>query len=127
MTEARIQNEIRNALAGRALIFRANVGQAWAGTVVEKTSRRIVLEDYRPFSTGLPSGFSDLFGLVPTLITPADVGEQRAIFTAIECKAPNGRPSRLQENFLAAVAANGGRSGIARSIAEALQIVEGAR
>ena len=124
--EHEIQNEIRNELAGKALIFRANVGQAWQGSKVEKLpGRKIVIHDARPFNTGLPPGFSDLFGLVAVTITPDMVGKKVAVFVAMEVKAENGRPSDKQKGFLGAVNDNGGRSGVVRSAEDAVRIMGG--
>lgn len=125
MKEHGIQNEIRNALAGQCLLFRANVGQAWAGDVTKLPGNRVVIDNARPFSTGLPPGFSDLFGLVSVEITPDMVGQKVAIFTALEVKTSTGRASSGQKDFLAAVKANGGRSGVARSVADALNVIRG--
>lgn len=125
MKEHSLQNTIRNALAGKALIFRANVGQAWTGAAKKLPGNRVLLEDARPFSSGLPPGFSDLFGLVPVEITPEMVGQKVAIFTALEVKTPSGKVTEKQENFLRAVSSNGGRSGVVRSAEDALRIVEG--
>lgn len=124
MREHGIQNAIRNALAGAALIFRANTGTAWASNRVEKFSRGgmvavqpgdVLLREARPFSTGLPPGFSDLFGLVPVTVTPDMVGRKFARFVALEVKAPDGRTSDLQAKFLRAVANNGGLADVVRS------------
>lgn len=131
--EHAIQNEIRNALAGRGLIFRANVGQAWAGDAerVSRTGHRhveagsIILRNPRPFDSGLPSGFADLFGLVPVVVGPEHVGQLVARFVAIEVKAADGRVRKQQAQFLAAITANGGLAGVARSTADALRIIGG--
>lgn len=125
MKEHGIQNEIRNALAGQALIFRANVGQAWAGDVTKLPGNRVVIDNARPFNTGLPPGFADLFGLVSVEITPDMVGQRVAVFTALEVKTQTGRPSPLQRNFLQAVNDNGGRAGVVRSAAEAIKLIRG--
>jgi hypothetical protein len=124
MREHGTQNAIRNALAGRASIFRGNVGTGWTGDqVVRLENGDVLIRNARPFTTGLPTGFSDLFGWTPRLITPADVGTQVAQFTAIECKAAKGRASESQGKFLAAVARAGGLSGVARSAEDALDII----
>ncbi len=126
MKEHGIQNEIRNALAGQCLLFRANVGQAWTGTKVTKLpGNRVVIDGARPFTTGLPPGFSDLFGLVAVTITPDMVGQQLAVFTALEVKSAKGKPTENQENFLKAVNDNGGRAGVVRSIEDAVRIALG--
>lgn len=125
MSEHAVQNEIRNALAGLALIFRANCGSAWTGDVKKLPGNRVLIERARPFNTGLPPGFSDLFGLVSVEITPDMVGKRVAIFTAIEAKAPGKKPTDKQAAFLQAVNDNGGRAGVARSVDDAEAIVFG--
>lgn len=134
MSERAIQNEIRNALAGKGLFFRANVGQAWTGERVERVSHRgvlhvspgdVVLRSARPFSSGLPVGFADLFGLVPEVIQQHQVGTTLARFVAIECKTGTGRPSKQQAAFLQAVEREGGISGICRSAGAALDLILG--
>lgn len=121
--EHSIQNEIRNELAGKALVFRANVGQAWQGTKVEKLpGRKVVIHGARPFNTGLPPGFSDLFGLVSITITPEMVGQKVAVFLAMEVK-DKAKASDKQSNFLKAVNDNGGMAGVVRSIADALGLI----
>lgn len=131
--EHAIQNEIRNALAGRALIFRANVGKAWQSNDVVKVPRQmpvvmgprdVLLKNARPFETGLPPGFADLFGLVAVEITPDMVGQKLAVFTALEVK-DGARVSPLQRNFINAVNDNGGRAGVVRSVDDAEKLVFG--
>lgn len=120
--EQKIQNEIRNALAGRCLLFRANVGSGWTGNDVERTTSPrevmlypgdVLIRNARPFSTGLPTGFSDLFGVTPD-----------GRFFAPEVKTPDGRVSEAQEKFGAAILKSGGRAGIVRSVADALALLE---
>lgn len=132
MSERAIQNEIRNALAGRGMFFRANVGTAWTGAKAERISHRgvvhvgpgdVVLRDARPFSSGLPAGFADLFGLVPELIEQHHVGTTLARFVAIECKSGTGRPSKQQQAFLQAVQRDGGLAAICRSAGAALDLI----
>lgn len=134
MKEHSIQNAIRNALAGRCLLFRANVGKAYASNDVVKVPRKmpvvmgpkdILLRNYRPFDTGLPPGFADLFGMVSVVITPDMIGQTIAQFIAPEVKDENGRASPLQKNFSAAVNKAGGRAGIVRSVADAEALVFG--
>lgn len=95
-----IQNAIRAALAPYAVIFRANVG-------------RMKLPDGRYFSTGLPVGFSDLFGVRKS--------DGRAVF--IEVKTASGRVSQFQYNFLEMMRKNGAIAGIARSPEQAIKLI----
>lgn len=137
MSEHAIQNAIRNALAGKALIFRANIGQGWTSSEKPLKARHymtvslapgdVVLRDARPFSTGLPPGFSDLFGLVPVVITPDMVGQQVAVFTALEVKTAKGKPTEKQAAFIKAVNDNGGRADVVRSPEDAVRVVEGGK
>lgn len=125
MKEHALQNAIRNALAGNCLAFRANVGQAWTGDATRLPNGDVLIRNARPFSTGLPPGFSDLFGLVPVIIEPQHVGQHFARFFAMEIKTPTGRVSDRQAAFLRAVNDNGGLSGVARSASDALDIIQG--
>lgn len=122
--EHALQNNIRNALAGKCLLFRVNVGQAWTGSRVDKLpGNRVLIHDARPFNTGLPPGFSDTFGLVKTIITPDMIGDTIGQFLAGEIKAPSGRLSDKQAAFLQAIQNNGGRAGVWRSVDDALAMV----
>ena len=104
-------------------MFRANIGQAWTGEATKLANGDILLRNPRPFSTGLPKGFSDLFGWVKHEITEEDVGKTAAIFTAVEVKDTKGRVSPEQQNFIKAVNSAGGRAGIARSVGDAIKIL----
>lgn len=96
-----IQNEIRLALSARGYcVFRINSGKV-------KTA------DGRWFDVGVPKGFSDLLA----------IKDGKAYF--IECKAEHGRPSAEQLNFIKQMQTRYGcRAGIARSVEDALGIVE---
>lgn len=125
-SEHATQNDIRNALVDEGMFFRANVGTAWASNDITKLADgSLILRNPRPFSTGLPTGFHDIFGLVEETITPEMVGQKVAIFASVEVKASKGRAREAQERFAEAVVAAGGRSGFARSIDGALSIVRG--
>lgn len=100
MTERDIQNSIRNETADIAMLFRANVGQGFT-------------KDGRFFSTGLPKGFSDLFGF--------RLSDGRAFF--IEVKSPTGKVRPEQQNFIEQMRSNGALAGIARSVEEARKII----
>lgn len=124
MKETGIQNEIRNALAGQCMLFRANVGTAWTGNDIKRLADgSILIRDPRPFSTGLPPGFSDLFGLVSVTITPEMVGQKFAQFLAGEVKTLKGKAGEKQKNFRAAVTLAGGRADIWRSPEDALRTI----
>jgi hypothetical protein len=101
-TEHQIQNEIRAALAPYCVIFRVNVG---AGRT----------EDGRYFSTGVPRGFSDLFGV--------RLSDGKAVF--IEVKTPTGRPTKQQSNFINKMRSYGAIAGICRSAEDAITLIKG--
>lgn len=133
-SEHAIQNEIRNALAGRCKLFRANVGKAWASNDVVKVTRKmpvvmgprdVLLKNARPFDTGLPPGFTDLFGYVIETITPDMVGQKIARFIGPEVKDDTGKPSPLQSTFISVVNSDGGRAGVVRSVEDAERLVFG--
>lgn len=100
MTEHDIQNEIRAALSPYAVMFRINVG-----------SGRTV--DGRFFNTGVPSGFSDLFGVRRS--------DGKAVF--IEVKKPGGKVTDRQKNFLERMKKIGAVTGIAHSTEEAIRLI----
>lgn len=99
--EKDIQNEIRLALSPYAVVFRANVGyfNTYDGRVV---------------ATGLPKGFSDLFGVRRS--------DGRAFF--IEVKNEKGKATKEQINFLKRMKQYGAITGVARSGEEAVRIIK---
>lgn len=100
--EHKIQNEIRLALSELCVIFRMNVGAGYT-------------KDGRYFDTGVPKGFSDLFGFRKS--------DGRAVF--IEVKTPKGRPTDQQKTFISAMREKGAIAGICRSTEEALKLIGG--
>lgn len=102
LTEHDIQNNIRMALAERGyMCFRINVG-------------KVRTKDGRWFSTGAPKGFSDLFGF----------RNDGQIFF-IEVKNATGKAREEQIRFMELMKSKGAIAGIARSVDEAIAIVEG--
>lgn len=101
MTEEHaIQNAIRIALSEYGIVFRANVG-------------KVRTPDGRFFDTGLPKGFSDLFGF--------RFKDYRIFF--IETKTPTGRVTPEQKDFLEAMSSKGALAGVARSVDDAIKII----
>ena len=111
--EQTIQQHIRLACSiGSCRLFRNNTG----------TLRDI---NGRPVTFGLCKGSADLIGWRTVTVTPEMVGQQIAVFTSIEVKAASGgriRPE--QQAWMQAVAAAGGIAGIARSVGEAMDILQ---
>lgn len=100
--EHKIQNEIRLALADTCVIFRMNV---FTGRTV----------DGRYIASGVPKGFSDLFGFRKS--------DGKAVF--IEVKTPKGKPSKEQVKFLETMRKYGVIAGICRSAEEAINLING--
>lgn len=98
--ETLIQNAIRVALSKRGIVLRLNNGVFYT-----ESGQRI--------ASGLPPGTSDLLF----------IGEGRAAF--IEVKTPTGRVSPAQQHFIDVVRSHGVRAGVARSVNEAIKIIEG--
>lgn len=127
MREHGIQNQIRNALAGQCLLFRVNIGQGWTGDAHRLPNGDVLIRNPRPFSTGLPPGFSDTFGLVAVTITQDMVGQKFGRFIAGEIKTTRGRPSDKQAAFLRAINDNGGAADVWRSVDDAVAMVARAK
>jgi len=114
--EQDIQNAIRiefSKLIPDGLLFRCNVGQAYTGSRTRKNpDGSLTIFDPRPFTTGLPNGFSDLFGVLPG---------GKALF--VEVKSAKGKPSDVQTRFLDTVSSVGALAGVARSFEDVLRII----
>ena len=102
MTEHDIQSAIRLKLSELGFcVFRANVG-------------KFRTKDGRWFDTGLPRGFSDLFAV------------KNGMVYFIEVKSKSGTIRPEQERFLAVMTGKYGcKAGIARSVEDAVRIVQG--
>jgi hypothetical protein len=106
MNEAALQNKIRLAInAPNIRMFRNNVGQIGG------------------LSFGLCVGSSDLIGFTSKTITSDMVGQQVAIFTAIEVKTDKGKVSPAQTKFIDMVLGFGGLAGICRSVDDAKNLI----
>jgi hypothetical protein len=88
---------------------------------------RLALPDPRTgrlVTFGLARGSADLIGWRTVMITPDMVGQQLAVFTSIEVKTPTGRVSPQQQAWLGVVQGAGGIAGVARSVEDAVRIIE---
>lgn len=114
--ETTLQQQIRLALGThpQTRLFRNQVG-----SLPDPRTGRLV-------TFGLARGSADLIGWRTVTITPDMVGHRLAVFTSIEVKTPTGRLGPAQDHWLGAVRSAGGIAGVARSVADALQIVSGA-
>lgn len=98
--EHAIMNQIRAAVSPYCTIFRINVGKGYT-------------KDGRYFDTGVPVGFSDLFGVRHR--------DGRAVF--IEVKTSTGQLSLKQETFLTAMSKAGAVTGVCHSAEEAVNLI----
>ena len=112
--ETKIQQEIRLGLGTRddVRLFRTQVGQL----PDPRTGR--------PVQFGLAKGSADLVGWKTIEVTPDMVGQRVAVFTSIEVKTPTGRPTQYQRAWLEAVGNAGGIAGVARSVEDAVAIID---
>jgi hypothetical protein len=112
-SETHLQQEIRLALGTKPdlRLYRNN-----CGSLPDPRTGRLV-------TFGLARGSADLIGWRTVLVTQDMVGQQLAVFTSIEVKTPTGRLAPLQANWLDAVQNAGGIGGVARSVADATNIV----
>lgn len=109
MKESHVLTRIRNALnrTANVRLFRNNCGCLRDA-------------DGRYIHYGIPGpGGSDLVGWTSVIVTPEMVGSRVAILTCIEVKNERGKLGVKQETWLDAVAAAGGRAGVARSVEDA--------
>ncbi|RVT95227.1 VRR-NUC domain-containing protein [Rhodovarius crocodyli] len=112
MIETEILQNIRLALGTTpgVTLWRNNTG------ALQDTTGRLV-------RYGLCEGSADLIGLRTITVTPDMVGQQVAIFAAVEVKNERGRPTDKQVNFLQHVRTAGGLAGVARSPEQARLIL----
>ena len=124
MREQGIQNLIRMFLSSIGVVnWRNNTGTGWVGKAtriqkickVELMPGDVVVRNARPLRSGLCTGSSDIIGITPVFITEAHLGQTLGVFTAVEVKNKNGKPTPEQLNFLQVVEKNGGYAGIAKS------------
>lgn len=103
MTEGDIMRSIMVALSADGhFVAHANIGLFFTA-------------EGRPIKTGLPKGFSDLFGFRAS----------DCRFFALEVKSPKGRPSPEQLAFIAAMKNRGALAAIVRSVEDARRAVNG--
>lgn len=113
MTEHELQNVIRVELSKYGAVFRTNAGAFWQGRrVYSKDLKEWVLAGLHRVE-GLPEGFSDLIFI------------DRNGIAFIEIKTATGRISKAQNQFLSRMREYGCRAGVARSVEDAVNIIQG--
>lgn len=101
LSEADLMRQIMLALSEDGhMVFRGNVGLFYT-------------RDGRPVKSGLPVGFSDLFGYT-----------RQAQPFFLEIKTDTGRVSKEQEAFLSAMRQRGAIAGVARSVEQAVSMLK---
>lgn len=136
MKEKDVQNEILLELPYmNARAFRVNVGVGWVGKSEKQRNGDLLLKNPRPLVTvsgptkSKPyTGFSDLVGFTTFEVNDEFIerykGKKIAIFTAIETKAPTGKPSDDQRTFLNMIKLHGGIAGVAKSPEDVRKIIK---
>ena len=113
--ETDLQQRIRLALGTRSdlRLFRNQVGQL----PDPRTGR--------PVQFGLAKGSADLIGWRTITVTPEMVGRRLAVFCSIEVKTATGKLRPEQQAWLGVVRGAGGIAGVARTVADAITLVQG--
>lgn len=132
MSERHLLADVLRMSVGAVRLFRNNVVNGWVGSgevqihttkTIQVYPGDVVLHRARRIQAGLCVGSSDAIGWVSREITSQDVGKTFALFTAVECKSEDGRPTQEQLRFIDAVQRAGGLAGIARSVEQAEEIL----
>ncbi|HKT54498.1 MAG TPA: hypothetical protein VJP88_08595 [Caulobacteraceae bacterium] len=133
-------NEMRRALLDLSMIgsrvFRENVGQGVVGDVSWVRTKPVTVTLHpgdayvrhaRVLHAGLDTGCSDIIGLTPIEVTAALVGRTVPVFTSIEMKFGKGRRRPDQIDWGNFMTQHDAIYGVARSAAEAVEIVQAYR
>jgi hypothetical protein len=125
MSETDEQRRIQVALNNEhARIWRNTVGEAWLGRDFTIRDGRVFSGNAYRVTYGLGPGSSDLVGPISIEVTPAMVGSRIAVFSAFEVKKMRGSKYREgQQRFIDVIQGLGGIADYARSVEEALEIV----
>lgn len=116
MKESTLQTHTRLTLGGHPDIV------VWRNHVAKART-----PDGRIQTFGLGTGSADLVGACRIEVKPDDVGRVLGVMFAVELKGDRGRVTEDQELWLRMVRKYGVRSGVARSVEEALAIAKGTR
>jgi hypothetical protein len=124
--ETKLLNNIRLKHShGTTRLFRNTVGAGYVGQAFFMQDGSVVIPRPARVTFGLGPGTSDLIGWCEHVITPEDVGARVAQFVAIECKSKSGRANKQQKAFLELAWDHGALAGIARSLEDVEQILNG--
>ena len=95
------------------IVWRNTTAGAWTGKLLHREADTVVLGMAKMIHAGLVTGGSDIIG----------IQKKTGRFIAIEVKAPRGKLTKEQEQFLNAVRNAGGIAGVARSAKEAIELL----
>ena len=111
--ETLIQRAIMLALSeAGCIVWRNNTAGAYVGKLLHKAGDQVTLGNAHLVQFGLCKGSADIVGIAPD-----------GRFMAVEVKTKTGRASAEQMQFIDAVNAAGGIAGLARSPADALELL----
>lgn len=114
MKESQLQSLILLALSEAGCkIWRCETAGVWVGVVIHRSNATVTLAEARMIQAGLTKGGSDIIGIAPD-----------GRFLAVEVKTPTGRIRPEQTVFLDVVRKAGGIAGVARSVEEALRLIQ---
>jgi hypothetical protein len=134
LKEHEIMNRIRIAISEYGKYFRVNAGTGWTSNDIHKIfipgryplgAGDIILKNARPFTSGVPAGYTDISGVTTITVTPEMVGQKIGVATFLEIKTPGKKPTPDQVNFMGVMREAGCLVGVASSESEALKIVKG--
>jgi hypothetical protein len=135
VSENAVKAKIKLALGGngKTVLFPNPTGIGVVGQIVPFNfgDKSAAVNNPRYISFGLGSipgakkggEFPDFIGWHETTITPEMVGLNVAIFTGIEVKRPNKKPTEGQQKKINLIRSRGGLAGCARSVEEAQEII----
>jgi hypothetical protein len=113
--ETILQRAIMIALSNAGCtVFRNETGSFWAGQKIHGDAATITLKNPRMVKVGLCVGSSDIIGIT-----------KQGRFISIEVKTEKGIVSKEQQTFIDAIKSKNGIAGIARSVQDAIQLVQG--
>ena len=96
-------------------------GTRGCGVTIQEVCR---IQDREICAVGVGNpGGSDLIGYRRVTVTPEMVGQDVAVFAAVEVKTARGRVKAEQQRFVDHIRSAGGIAGIARSVDEAMNIL----
>jgi len=115
MRESDLMRAIMVALSENGCTaWRNNTGNGYQGKVIHRSGQQVTLAESRVIVFGLCVGSADIIG----------IRHSDGKFIAIEVKTGKGKTTREQERFIFHVQHCGGIAGVARSVDDALKIIQ---